>query len=121
MGAAVEAVVEEDGLLLAERIRKTTAAATGGALVALGVFLLPIPIPVSIPLMGSGLHVLGQEFDAAKDAEEKLMESVETARIAVMEKVDAAKKQLDELKQSNPAVTGENNGGVSPSLTSPSP
>merc|ERR1712029_104589 len=74
----------------------------------------------SIPLMGSGLHVLGQEFEAAKDAEEKLMESVETARIAVMEKVDAAKKQLDELKQNNPAVTKEGSDGISPSLTSAS-
>merc|ERR1711985_7899 len=72
-------------------------AATGGALVFLGVVLLPVPVPVSIPLVGAGLRVLGQEYEAAKEAEGKLLESIDAAKAAVQEQVETAKTKFDEF------------------------
>merc|ERR1712224_780085 len=81
----------------------------------LGVVLLPIPVPVSIPLVGAGLRVLGQEYEAAKEAEGKLLESIDAAKAAVQEQVETAKTKFDEFNDERRGrlenQDGNGNGG----------
>merc|ERR1711935_456943 len=77
---------QQGELTLEAKLRKYTCAAGGGALVVLGVILTPIPlVPLGVPTIAAGLHVLGHEFEEAKQAEQKLLDTVGTAKTKVVE------------------------------------
>merc|ERR1711907_906737 len=85
-------------LSLEEKIRKAKVAAGGGALVVIGTLLTPIPIiPGGIPLVAAGLHVLAQEFEEAKVAEDKLIENVNTIATRIK---DEYQRQFAEIEGS---------------------
>merc|ERR1719464_1764710 len=64
-------------------------AAGGGALVLFGALLVPIPVvPLGVPLVGAGLHVLGTEFEQVKTAETKLLEAIDCVKATVSKKYD---------------------------------
>jgi hypothetical protein len=56
---------------------KIKCALSGGALMMVGALLTPTPVPIGIPLVGAGLHVLGREFDGAKSAERQFIAAVD--------------------------------------------
>jgi len=66
--------------LLKQKIRKATVGVAGGTLVVLGVCLVPVPIPLSFLFIGSGLHVLGTEFDGIKHTEQKVVDTVDSVK-----------------------------------------
>merc|ERR1711907_126820 len=89
---------EEEELSLEEKIRKAKVAAGGGALVVIGALLTPVPIiPGGIPLVAAGLHVLAQEFEEAKVAEDKLIENVNTITTRIK---DEYQRQFAEIEGS---------------------
>ena len=68
---------KNDELTLEQKIQRAKVTIGGGALVILGIFLAPVPIlPLGIPTIGVGLHVLGSEYEEARNAEQKLLEGI---------------------------------------------
>merc|ERR1712194_25287 len=66
-----------EDLTLEQKIHRATVAAGGGALVLLGICLTPVPIlPVGMPTIAVGLHILGKVFDEAKQAEQNLVDTM---------------------------------------------
>ena len=69
---------QQEELTLEAKLRKYTCAAGGGALVVLGVILTPIPlVPLGLPTIVAGLHVLGHEFEEAKVVEQRVWEKLQ--------------------------------------------
>ena len=61
---------------VAENIRKTTVALTGGAIVGAGLILIPFPIIPGIPFVYGGMMLLATEFEPARDMLEKMKEPI---------------------------------------------
>jgi hypothetical protein len=78
---------EWDTLSLEQKISKLKCAAAGGGLVLLGIITTPTPFP-TLPFIAAGFHVLANEFEQAKEAEEMLFEKVDIAKTAVIEKYE---------------------------------
>ena len=78
---------EWDDLSLEQKISKLKCAAAGGGLVLLGIITTPTPFP-TLPFIAAGFHVLANEFEQAKEAEEMLFEKVDIAKTAVIEKYE---------------------------------
>lgn len=68
-----------------DRVYRTTVGVVGGATVALGVVLIPLPGPGSLVAIG-GLALLGTEFEAAKKASGKANALARKALVAANEK-----------------------------------
>lgn len=66
----------------ANRVYRTAVGVTGGATVALGVALIPLPGPGSLVALG-GLAMLGTEFEGARAVNEKATKVVKKAASAV--------------------------------------
>ena len=75
----------------ADRVYRTAVGVTGGATVALGVVMIPLPGPGALVSLG-GLAILGTEFEGAK--------KVSTKATAVAKK--AAAKVAERRKASRP-------------------
>ena len=78
---------EWDNLSLEQKISKLKCAAAGGGLVLLGIITTPTPFP-TLPFIAAGFHVLANEFEQAKEAEEMLFEKVDIAKTAVIKKYE---------------------------------
>ena len=78
---------EWDNLSLEQKINKLKCAAAGGGLVLLGIITTPTPFP-TLPFIAAGFHVLANEFEQAKEAEEMLFEKMDIAKTAVIEKYE---------------------------------
>ncbi|HVE75496.1 MAG TPA: PGPGW domain-containing protein [Actinomycetota bacterium] len=63
-----------------KQTRRVGVAILGGALIALGVILIPLPGPFSIPPIFIGLTVLGWEFRWAKRLQIKVRTKVKQLR-----------------------------------------
>jgi len=113
---------EEDSNVL-KMIRKAGVAVTGGALVAVGLPMIPMPTPGGVVVVGSGMALLATEFPAAQraldrsrqglahlvgdesdDDEDKVEKKKKVARVAdlvfqneEMEKKEAAKLKMKTL------------------------
>lgn len=113
---------EKDGNVL-KMIRKAGVAVTGGALVAVGLPMIPMPTPGGVVVVGSGMALLATEFPAAQraldrsrqglahlvgdesdDDEDKVEKKKKVARVAdlvfqdeEMEKKEAAKLKMKTL------------------------
>jgi hypothetical protein len=72
--------------------RKAGVAAAGGALVAVGAVLTPLPTPGGILLAGAGLGVLSTEFECAKKA-------LDTGKEKLVELIDSIPEKRPELEQ----------------------
>ena len=73
----------------ANRVYRTAVGVTGGATVALGVALIPLPGPGSLVALG-GLAMLGTEFEGARTVNEKATKVVKKAATVVKRRRDAA-------------------------------
>jgi hypothetical protein len=71
-----ELASESDSTRVADNIRKTTVAITGGAIVGAGLILIPIPIIPGIPFVYGGMMLLATEFEPARDVLEKMKEPI---------------------------------------------
>lgn len=69
----------------ADKAYRAAVGVTGGATVALGVALIPLPGPGSLVALG-GLAVLGTEFDGARKVNEKAIAAAKKATAKVREK-----------------------------------
>lgn len=67
---------ESDSTRVTDSIRKTTVAITGGAIVGLGLGLIPFPIIPGIPFVYGGMMLLATEFEPARDVLEKMKEPI---------------------------------------------
>lgn len=67
---------ESDSTRVADNIRKTTVAITGGAIVGAGLILIPFPIIPGIPFVYGGMMLLATEFEPARDILEKMKEPI---------------------------------------------
>jgi hypothetical protein len=76
----------------ADRAYRTAVGVTGGATVALGVALIPLPGPGSLVALG-GLAMLGTEFEGARKVNEKATKVVKKAASAVKRRRDGAATQ----------------------------
>jgi hypothetical protein len=72
--------------------RKAGVAAAGGALVAVGAVLTPLPTPGGILLAGAGLGVLSTEFECAKKA-------LDTGKEKLVGLIDSIPEKRPELEQ----------------------
>jgi uncharacterized protein (TIGR02611 family) len=77
----------------ADKAYRTAVGVTGGATVALGVALIPLPGPGSLVALG-GLAMLGTEFEGARKVNEKATAVAKKAASKVAER-RAAKRQTD--------------------------
>jgi uncharacterized protein (TIGR02611 family) len=73
----------------ANRVYRTAVGVTGGATVAVGVALIPLPGPGSLVALG-GLAMLGTEFEGARTVNEKATKVVKKAATVVKRRRDAA-------------------------------
>jgi len=100
-----------EDLSLEQKIRKAAVAAGGGALVLLGICLTPVPIiPIGMPTIGVGLHVLAKEFEDAKRAEQKLIETMNCIRDKLSEEFMKHHSQIEdsmELRRNELRKQGE--------------
>jgi hypothetical protein len=108
----------DDGNVL-KMIRKAGVAVTGGALVAVGLPMIPMPTPGGVVVVGSGMALLATEFPAAQraldrsrqglahlvgddsdDDEEKVEKKKKVARVAdlVFQDEDMAKREAAKLR-----------------------
>jgi uncharacterized protein (TIGR02611 family) len=71
----------------ANKVYRTAVGVTGGATVALGVALIPLPGPGSLVALG-GLAMLGTEFEGARKVNEKATKVVKKAASTVRKKRD---------------------------------
>jgi len=69
----------------ANRAYRTAVGVTGGATVALGVVLMPLPGPGALVALG-GLAMLGSEFEGAKKVNDKATAAAKKAASAVAER-----------------------------------
>jgi len=91
---------KNDELTLEQIIQRAKVTLGGGALVILGICLTPIPIlPLGIPTIGIGLHVLGSEYEEAKNAEQKLLEGVTWGKAKLFEEYDKHHCQIESLME----------------------
>eukprot|EP00567_Pseudictyota_dubia_P006861 CAMPEP_0197455196 /NCGR_PEP_ID=MMETSP1175-20131217/40117_1 /TAXON_ID=1003142 /ORGANISM="Triceratium dubium, Strain CCMP147" /LENGTH=285 /DNA_ID=CAMNT_0042988987 /DNA_START=247 /DNA_END=1104 /DNA_ORIENTATION=- len=72
----VEAESQHDYLTTYDYARKTAVAASGSALVTLGVVMIPLPTPCGLAVVASGMAVLGTEFPAAQRVLDRTTEKV---------------------------------------------
>ena len=95
---------QEEELTLEAKLRKYTCAAGGGALVVLGVILTPIPlVPLGLPTIVAGLHVLGHEFEEAKVAEQRVWDTIQDGYTHARVRIEVVNEQLNQqLGISNP-------------------
>ena len=73
---STKAESESDSTRVADNIRKTTVAITGGAIVGAGLILIPFPIIPGIPFVYGGMMLLATEFEPARDVLEKMKEPI---------------------------------------------
>ncbi|MGN6271812.1 MAG: PGPGW domain-containing protein [Protaetiibacter sp.] len=69
----------------ADRAYRTAVGVTGGATVALGVVLMPLPGPGTLVALG-GLAMLGSEFESARKANEKATAAAKAAAAKLAER-----------------------------------
>ena len=87
---------QEEELTLEGKLRKYTCAAGGGALVVLGVILTPIPlVPLGLPTIVAGLHVLGHEFEEAKVAEQRVWDTIQDGYTHARVRIEVVNEQIN--------------------------
>jgi hypothetical protein len=69
----------------ADRAYRTAVGVTGGATVALGVVLMPLPGPGTLVALG-GLAMLGSEFEGARKVNEKATAVAKAAAVKLAER-----------------------------------
>ena len=69
----------------ADRAYRTAVGVTGGATVALGVVLIPLPGPGALIALG-GLAILGTEFETAKKASDRARTAAKAGAAKVAER-----------------------------------
>lgn len=69
----------------ADRVYRTAVGVTGGATVALGVALIPLPGPGSLIALG-GLAILGSEFEGAKKVSDRAKAAAKAGAAKVKER-----------------------------------
>ena len=89
--------------------RKAGVAVTGGAMVAVGAVLTPLPTPGGILLVGAGVGVLSKEFEGARKVIDKGRDSL----VDLIDSIDDDKKEEKDDDGTNgdeTGVAGEKNG-----------
>lgn len=85
-------------------IRKGAVAAVGGAMVGVGLVMIPLPTPFGAVIASSGLAVLGTEFKAAKEMNDKIIdttkEHLETARDKVIKSIESLDEDDEDQEES---------------------
>jgi uncharacterized protein (TIGR02611 family) len=76
----------------ADKAYRAAVGVTGGATVALGVVLIPLPGPGALVALG-GLAMLGSEFDGAKKVSSKANSVAKKAAAAIAERRAAKREQ----------------------------
>jgi len=69
----------------ADRVYRAAVGVTGGATVALGVVLIPLPGPGALVVLG-GLAILGSEFEGAKRLSDRAGDAAKAAAAKVAER-----------------------------------
>jgi hypothetical protein len=59
-------------------LRKGAVAAVGGTIVGIGLIMIPLPTPCGAVVASAGLAVLGTEFNAAREMNEKIIDTTKT-------------------------------------------
>lgn len=85
--------------------RKAGVAVTGGAMVAVGAVLTPLPTPGGILIAGAGLGVLSTEFEGAK----KVMDKGRDKLVDLIDSIDDDKKEKKAEAEAATTQTGEAN------------
>eukprot|EP00526_Cylindrotheca_closterium_P010490 CAMPEP_0113615096 /NCGR_PEP_ID=MMETSP0017_2-20120614/7518_1 /TAXON_ID=2856 /ORGANISM="Cylindrotheca closterium" /LENGTH=397 /DNA_ID=CAMNT_0000524309 /DNA_START=108 /DNA_END=1301 /DNA_ORIENTATION=+ /assembly_acc=CAM_ASM_000147 len=70
---ATEEVIEPMKML-----RKGATAVVGGAMVGVGLVMIPLPTPMGCVVASSGMAVLGSEFEGAKEMNDRMIEKSKT-------------------------------------------
>lgn len=97
------------GLAMLKGARKAGVAVTGGAMVAVGAVLTPLPTPGGILLVGAGVGVLSKEFEGARKVIDKGRDSL----VDLIDSIDDDKKEEKDEDGANGdinGVAGEKNG-----------
>ena len=70
-------------------VRKAGVAVAGGTLTAVGLVMIPLPTPMGCVVAGSGMALLGTEFEAANRVMERVQVSAENARDKLLDNVES--------------------------------
>lgn len=92
----IEAKKEESSV-----IRKTATAVAGGAMVGVGLIMIPLPTPFGAVVAGGGMAVLGTEFPAAQRALDKTCSAVADAIEKSVSKDDDEELDCEDGKKNN--------------------
>jgi Putative transmembrane protein (PGPGW) len=78
-------------------LRKGAVAAVGGAMVGVGLIMIPLPTPFGAVVASSGLAVLGTEFEGAREMNERLIEgaksTMNTAREHLVRTIESMEQE----------------------------
>lgn len=81
-------------------LRKGAVAAVGGAMVGVGLIMIPLPTPFGAVVASSGMAVLGTEFEGAREMNEKIigttMFHLESAREHVIKSIESMHEEEEE-------------------------
>jgi len=73
---------------VADTMRKAGVAVAGGTITAIGLIMIPLPTPMGCVVAGSGMALLGTEFEAANRIMANVQSSAEAARDKLIENVN---------------------------------
>ncbi|CAB9506797.1 expressed unknown protein [Seminavis robusta] len=74
-----------NGNTLVDTVRKGAVAVAGGTLTAVGLVMIPLPTPMGCVVAGSGMALLGTEFEAANRVMQQVQDSAVAARDRLIE------------------------------------
>lgn len=81
-------------------LRKGAVAAVGGAMVGVGLVMIPLPTPFGAVIASSGLALLGTEFEGAKEMNERVIEGVNIARDHIVKSIESMEQEESDADES---------------------
>lgn len=87
--ATTATTTKSAGSTIVDTVRKGAVAVAGGTLTAVGLVMIPLPTPCGALVAGSGMALLGTEFEAANRVMNQVATAAEETRDQLIENIEA--------------------------------